>query len=781
MKFINIKSIIFIFCILFVCNSFSQEVEGGIVGETWIASAKKAEDLYKKLAYHDAIDLYKRLLKKKEDAKAEAQLGDCYRLIGDFKNADAAYTKAVAGADVAPETYLHQAEMKQILKDYDGAAAAYEKYLASTPNDVRAQNQLAACKNPAQFQQTANRYNISNLSINTKYFDFAPTYKTDGLYFSSDRDAEKAIGREHSWLGYTFFDMYYSKGEKTAFVKPSSIKKDGQGLYHDAAATFNSEGKVVYFTRNNSLKSKLSKSKDNVVKQGIFTADVDGKTWKNIKKFKYNNPEYDVAHPALSADGNTLYFASNMPGGKGGMDLSTCTKEGNDWSAPVNAEEFNTEGDEIFPSVDKNGTLYFASNGLGGLGGLDVFKSKLNSLDEFRKAQNIGAPINSSYDDFGVAFSKETNLGYFTSNRPEGKGSDDIWSFTDNGIDLEGVVVDALTKKPICKSDVEMLTNNINKGNRVTGCDGEFSYEVDVNKEYNFNVAADGYAPNNDVTATTKNVKPGETVMVTIPLVPIKPAGYLVKVVDKTTKKEIRNATVDVSSSTDITKYEQKITDNNGQVCYTILCGYDYLASSNAKGYNPNTQLFSSKEDCEKLVDCGQDGGKTAIVELERGADYDKFYDKDGNPIDSSTLYSGTLIELKDIYYDFDKWFIRKESEPQLNKVLKFMKENPDAIAEIGSHTDSRATDEYNNVLSQKRAQSVVDWLVKRGVSKNRLTAVGFGESKLRNDCSNDVKCSEYEHQRNRRTEFRIISGKVDVISLERLDMQVDPCTICPF
>ena len=232
MKFINIKSIIFIFCILFVCNSFSQEVEGGIVGETWIASAKKAEDLYKKLAYHDAIDLYKRLLKKKEDAKAEAQLGDCYRLIGDFKNADAAYTKAVAGADVAPETYLHQAEMKQILKDYDGAAAAYEKYLASTPNDVRAQNQLAACKNPAQFQQTANRYNISNLSINTKYFDFAPTYKTDGLYFASDRDAEKAIGREHSWLVSTFFDMYYSKGEKTAFVKPSSIKKDGQGLFN---------------------------------------------------------------------------------------------------------------------------------------------------------------------------------------------------------------------------------------------------------------------------------------------------------------------------------------------------------------------------------------------------------------------------------------------------------------------------------------------------------------------------------------------------------------------
>ncbi|HUM50870.1 MAG TPA: OmpA family protein, partial [Chitinophagales bacterium] len=593
--------------------------------------------------------------------------------------------------------------------------------------------------------------------------------------------AEKAIGREHSWLGTTFFDIYYTKGEKTAFVKPTSIKKYGQGKYHDAAATFNSEGKVVYFTRNNALKNKLSKSKDNVVKQGIFTADVDGKSWKNIKKFKYNNPEYDVAHPALSADGNTLYFSSNMPGGKGGMDLYKCTKEGNDWSAPVNVDEFNTEGDEIFPSVDKNGTLYFASNGLGGLGGLDVFKAKLNGVGEFRKAQNIGAPINSSYDDFGVAFGKETNVGYFTSNRTEGKGNDDIWSYTDNGIDLEGVVVDALTKKPICKSDVEMFANNITKGKRVTECDGEFMYEVDVNKEYNFNASADGYVPNNDVKATTKDVKPGETVLVTIPLVPVKPAGYLVKVVDKTSKKEIRGAVVDVSSQTDTAKYEQKTTGTDGNVCYTIFCGYDYIASANAKGYSPNTQAFSSKENCEQLVDCGQAGGETAIVELERGADYDKFYDKDGNPIDSSMLFAGTLIELKDIYYDFDKWYIRVESEPQLNKVLKFMMDNPDAKAEIGSHTDSRATDDYNNVLSQKRAQSVVDWLVKRGVSKSNLKAVGYGESKLRNNCTNDVKCSEYEHQRNRRTEFRIISGKVDVKSLERLDMQVDECKICPF
>lgn len=777
MKIPYIKSVIFFLSLLFIANTFAQEVEGGIVGETWIAGKKRAEEYYNKLAYHDAIALYNKLLKKKDDPKAQAQLADCYRLIGDYPKAAETYNKAIAAGNAEPETYLHQAQMLQITKDYKGAETAYKKYLQTNPNDTRAKNQLAAVQNPEQFNKS-NRYNVSNLSINTKYFDFAPTYYNDGLYFASDRDAEKAIGREHAWLGTTFYDLYYTKGEKLEFAKPSNVKKDGESKYHDAVPTFSNDGKTVYFTRNNYIDNKLKKSTDKVIKQGIYESVVDGNKWKDIKAFKYNNAEYDVAHPALTADGNTMYFSSNKPGGKGGMDLYVSQKNGSEWSEPVNLASLNTEGDELFPSVDKDGNLYFASNGLGGLGGLDVFRTtKGTSVASFNNPVNIGAPINSSYDDFGVAFSKESALGYFTSNRTEGKGSDDIWSFTDNGIFLEGVVVDALTNEPINKSNVEMLQNNISKGKSTTVEDGLFKFDVDPNKKYSFNASAENYTSNNDVTVDTKNAKPGETVKVKIPLTPIKPAGYTVQVIDKVSKKEIKYATVDVVSQTDINKYEQQITDEKGKTCYTILCGNEYLATANAKGYLATSKLFSTKDNCNQLVNCGEAGGQILVVELDRDPNSPNVYDENGNLVSDENL----AREIKDIYYDFDKWNIREESKTQLNKLLSFLKENPDAVVEISSYTDARATTEYNIQLSQKRAQSVVDWLLKNGVSKNKVKPVGYGESKLRNNCADGVQCSEYEHQRNRRTEFRVISGKVDVKSLERFDMQVDPCTVCPF
>jgi len=762
---------------MFFINAFSQEVEGGIVGETWIAGKKKAEQYYDKLAYHDAISLYERLLKKKEDPKAQAQLADCYRLTGDFQKAATAYNKAVTQGNTEPQTYLHQAEMLQITKDYKGAEEAYKKYLQTNPNNEQAANQLAAVQNPLQFSKS-NRYNITNLSVNTKYYDFAPTYFNDGLYFSSNRESKKAPKKEHTWLGTTYFDIYYAKGEKTDFEKASNIKKDGASKYHDAAATFTQDGKTVFFTRNNIIGKKVQKSSDQIVKQGIYESVVDGKKWKEAKAFKFNNPEYDVAHPSLSTDGNTLYFSSNKPGGKGGMDLYASQKNGSEFSEPVNLTALNTEGDELFPSVDKDGNLYFASNGFGGLGGLDIFRTtKTANANSFTTPINVGAPVNSSYDDFGVTFSKEPNIAYFTSNRTEGKGNDDIWTFTDNGIFLEGIVVDALTQQPINNSTTEMLQSSVSKGKSTTKEDGIFKYDVDPNKKYSFKASAENYADNNDVTVDTKDVKPGETVKVKIPLTPKKPAGYIVQVLDKVSKKQVKNATVDVASQTDINTYKQQITDTAGKVCYTILCGNDYLSTAGAQGYLPASQSFSTKNNCHKLVDCGKDGGETLVIELDRDPNAKGAFDENGNPINDADLSK----ELKDIYYDFDKWNVRLESEPELRRVMQFMMDNPDAIAEIGSFTDARATDEYNIQLSQKRAQSVVDWLTQRGIAKGRLRPVGYGETKPRNTCVDGVQCSEYEHQRNRRTEFRIIGGKIDIKSLERMDMHVDPCKVCPF
>lgn len=207
--------------------------------------------------------------------------------------------------------------------------------------------------------------------------------------------------------------------------------------------------------------------------------------------------------------------------------------------------------------------------------------------------------------------------------------------------------------------------------------------------------------------------------------------------------------------------------DEQGKICEEVRCDCDYIVVANAKDYLPGN-VTVSKDDKECTIDrkCGVNPKEVQVI-LDR--------------IPTGEETEGKEIELKDIYYDFDKWYIRPESEPQLRKLLVFMEENPDAIVEIGSHTDARAPFEYNIKLSQRRAQSVVDWLVARGVSRSRLKPKGYGETRPVNGCTDGVPCTEYEHQRNRRTTFRVIGKNIDLKSLERFDMQVDPCKVCPF
>jgi outer membrane protein OmpA-like peptidoglycan-associated protein len=280
--------------------------------------------------------------------------------------------------------------------------------------------------------------------------------------------------------------------------------------------------------------------------------------------------------------------------------------------------------------------------------------------------------------------------------------------------------------------------------------------------DYCFEASAEGYIPNKSVCATTKGVKPGETIFVKIPLERDEPTALSVLVRDKQTKEPVAMSKVVVTGScTGVSQNGE--SDEKGLSCYMVKCDCDYVAAANAKGYLPGSANGSTKDKCH--IKCGEDGEEMIIVELDKIPAVD----------------TGKYIELKNVYYDFDKWNIRPESEPQLNILLAFLKENANAIVEIASHTDSRAPYDYNMRLSQKRAQSVVDWLVAHGIEQSRLKPIGYGETKLRNGCSDGVKCSEYEHQRNRRTEFRVIGGDIDIKSLERFDMPVDPCKVCPF
>ncbi|MBK9487039.1 MAG: OmpA family protein [Chitinophagaceae bacterium] len=755
-----------------------QDIEGGGTKAPEIGGYSKAEKLYNALAYHEAIPLYESYLQKHDSARAMAHLGDCYRLTSRYDKAEYWYSKAVSKGDVEPKYKLYLAQMEQVNGKYEDAAKWYAKYKEEVPEDRRSTNEMKACSDYGQFLLSRDRYTVKNLSFNSGGYDFSSASYDGGLIFSSSRDSAKAISREHTWTGTEFFDMWYVKGDKTSFGKPQRLKGDAATKYHEGAVSFTGDSKKVYYTRNNYFNNKVKTSSDKIVKLKIYESDVDGRTWKNDKSFAFNNDEYSVGHPALTADGNTMYFVSDMPGGYGSTDIYVTKKEGETWSTPKNVgPDINTEGREMFPYVDKDGELYFSSDAHGGLGGLDIFRVKPNvKTGKWGKIRNIGAPINSSYDDFSLHYGTDKSYGYFTSDRPDGHGLDDIYTFTDDGIFLEGIVVDAETGEPICASKVLMKAkaDGSERGRVTTECDGEFEFNVVRNTDYQFSGSADGYNTNDSVTATTKGVGPGGKVFVKIPLTKKKNYAMSITVLGRTPKSPkdsagtliaLPNAKILLSSQCEgWTK--AFTTDANGKICEEVRCDCDYIVVANAKDYLPgSTSVLKDDKECVIDRKCGVNPKEVEVI-----LDAIPGGDEPGGP-----------IELKDIYYDFDKWYIRTESEGELGKLLGFMQENPDAIVEIGSHTDARAPFDYNIKLSQRRAQSVVDWLIARGVSKSRLKPKGYGETQPRNGCTDGVPCSEYEHQRNRRTEFRVVGGNINVKSLERFDMQVDPCKVCPF
>ncbi len=770
---------IFLMLLMFADNNLQAQVieGGGTEYANFGGSISKAEKLYRNMAYYEAIPVYEKYLKKNDSTRAMIELADCYRLTSQFDKAAAWYAKAVEKEDATPEAKLYLAQMLQITSKYEEAAKWYAEYKKEAPKDKRTINELQASLNHEDFLNNRIRYTIENLSFNSPGYDFSSTFFNNGLVFSSSRDSAKGIHREHTWTGTQFFDLWHVKGDKTSFEKPKRIKGEVTTKYHEAVTSFMPNKKEVYFTRNNIYNNKVKTDGEKVVKLNIYSSEVDGLKWNKDKPFQYNNNEYSVGHPALSADGEVLYFVSDMPGGYGQTDIYMSTLDGNSWSEPVNlGPGINTEGREMFPYVTQDGDLYIASDGHGGLGGLDIFKVKRSNKNKkvtWGDVRNVGAPINSSYDDFSFHFGSDNSYGYFTSNRPGGKGLDDIYSFTDEGVSLEGIVIDAETGEPICNSLVVMVEKELQdeKGRKITMCTGDFEFSVLKSTGYCFKASAEGYIANNDVCTKSKGVGPGGKVFVKIPLKKQRPVGLVVLVRDKQTKRPIDSALVTLTGSCNGIR-QNLITGNSGTVCDSIKCECNYIGAALAHGYLPGSNTISTVGRCDLLVKCGDQGGDTLVIELDRIAPNNE----DGIGFDPNTA-----IVLEDIYYDFDKWYIRKEAEKDLNKLLFFMKENPDAIVEIGSHTDARAPFNYNIKLSQRRAQSVVDWLASKGISKNRMIAKGYGETQLRNNCTDNVFCSEYDHQRNRRTEFRVIGGKINLKSLERFNFDVDPCLKCPF
>ncbi len=637
---------IFIFALVVFTagNAFSQKRD-----------IQRANKEFDKFAYIDAREIYLKVVEHGYvSAEILKKLGDTYYFNSDYTNAAQWYDKLVKQFpdETEPEYYYRAAQSLKSLGKYDESDALLNDYIAKGGNGLV----IKTYEDDPNYLKSkvfkARDFSLEKVGINTATSDFGPSfYGSDKIVYASagNTTGSKIV----EWTQEPSLDLFIADRAANGELSNSrSLGGDINTVYNESTATFSKDGMTVYFTRNTFIDGKkgLDKSKKfKTLRLSLYKATKTGEnTWTNIVELPFNSKEYSVAHPALSPDEKRLYFSSDMPGTLGMSDLWYVDILGNDkYGTPVNlGPSINTEARESFPFISENNNLYFSSDGRSGLGGYDIFVTPLDNHGKPGNITNLGAPANSSKDDFGFIINENDRIGYVTSNRGGDRGSidDDIYLVKEIcSITIQGKVFDKETKDPIPGAQVSLLDENN-------------------------------------------------------------------QLVSQTTAK------------------------NDGTYSFVGDCGTQYTVRGLKEGYNPY----------EKIIETPMLTGVVDVpLPLERIG-----------PCPPNDL--GCKLNLQPIYFDFDKSNIRPDAEIELAKILAAMREYPELIIHIESHTDSRGSDSYNLALSERRAQSTLKWLVGKGIDANRLTAKGYGETQLVNECSNGVPCTAEEHQLNRRSMFII-------------------------
>ncbi len=728
----------------------------------------KADHYYKHLSYSKAIDDYQRVVRKDPmNQHCVLRLADCYRLIKDYENSGKWYEHAMK-LPAIPDTILlfyGHALMQQ--GRFEEAQQVFDRYHYLRPADGRGDRFARGIDQLHRLMQDSIRYSVWHVPINTKASDFGVAPWQDGLIFASSRDDGSPFRRKFDWLNAPYLDLYFSHpkaidegsdetdlvedysaesakpetGLEHRWTKPVPLKGEVNTKYHESSLTYAKGSSIVWFTRNKWHEGEVGVSEKGHLLLDIYSAENDDNTFRNVQPFIHNSLDdnHSVTHPSISADGLTLYFTSDMPGGFGGKDIYKSVWNGLEWLTPENLGELvNTRGDEMFPFIHENGTLYFSSDGHPGFGHLDIFFCRTNSKK--LKVINLGYPINTSFDDFAFYLDSTEEHGYLSSNRPGGFGDDDIYEFSAIRPAVLITVIDSIARLPIENAEITMRNHLYDdEVTLLTDQNGEVFFKAD------FGVHFDG-------VCRTVEFADEQFQMNTIPQAGEIEFNYVVElynpppaitaiVIDRQTGQRLPGSNVEF-----IKLYSNDTTfrkaDRNGRFAIALDKNTYYQINVRHAGYLTYSDKVSTT--------LHSYSGDTII------------------PLDMQKIELNKPIVLENIHYDFDKWFIRPDAYPDLEMVAKLLKDNPTIKVELSSHTDSRGSDSYNVKLSHKRAMSARNHLVLYfGVDASRISAKGYGETMLVNHCSNGVVCPDPVHERNRRTEFRIV-GFIEGYDLEQ-------------
>ncbi len=525
---------------------------------------KRANEAFEKMSYLEAIKYFEKALSKGFDKNGLIRLADAYRLTNNSRKAAEVYSKVVGLNQILPINYFYfaQALMNQGL--YPEAAKWFDRYAKAVPQDPRGEKFAASCRTIESYFADTAEIRIRPFPHNSKVDDFSPVWYKGGILFSSSRSEGSVVESRYDWNGQPFLDLYYSKmtGEGEKFSRPVLIKGKLNTRFHEATCAWDSLNSLVYFTRNNFFEGKKTTDDNGIMNLKLFYADVPQTgPWTNVRSLPFNSDVYSIGHPAIMYGSESLLFISDKPGGFGGTDIYRANFSEDGWAEPVNlGPSVNTAGNEMFPYLTPDGLLYFSSDGLGGLGGLDVFYCDLNAKECI--PQNMGAPINSSADDFGFLMSGDHGWGMFSSNRLGGLGSDDIYLLKYEKPSWKGVVVDAVTKQPIQGVKVALHLPRINRQiTAETDPNGNVNLLLNRDVTYQLVAEADQYRAKR-MEISTYGAKKDDQLQDTIFME--RPSIIVVtKVLDVSTGFPITNAKVRIVGS-DMTMK----TDSAGEVTF---------------------------------------------------------------------------------------------------------------------------------------------------------------------------------------------------------------------
>jgi outer membrane protein OmpA-like peptidoglycan-associated protein/tetratricopeptide (TPR) repeat protein len=734
----TIKILITLFAFSTLINLNAQAISG---------DEKDGDDAAQKFMLDKAIKSYKKELETNpRNYKVSEKLANVLLIIDPNSNeALKLLSEANNSGFMSSRAKLRYAQMLSSKGTFKEASEVYNNFFTESQADAKLTN-----INEEYFQSIATpnkSIKIRNVGeLNSRQADFSPIfYRNRSILYITTSKNRQGSGFKLVETNYDMFtDVFVAEGNKSYnFQQGKPFFKKMDQSYMQGPMTFTKDYGVMYLTRtnyeNNKNKTVVASDKK-TVNLKIFRVTYSGSLdeWTDVTEIKLNSApnadDYSYAHPALSPNDDELIFASNMPGGFGGTDLWKVRRVGMGWGTPENlGPKINTPGEEKFPYIAADGTLFFASDGLPGLGGLDIFKAKFAN-EEYETPENLGNPINTKDDDFGFIIDKDNKEGFFSSNRNGGIGNDDIYHWKSVDIMLTVKVIDAKTKNPI--ESAKIAAECINKPDITTNKDGEYKTSMMASKLCSLNVSKEGYKKN---TAVLKNFNETKIVVVQLEEDLSPTTKFVVSVKDCQTGELLPDANVtlkQMSSGDEVGAF----TKANG----TLKVGGIALNDEY------QVRIFKVNQDGTRYL-AKTESVRTRPENINQNVNIDVCLEK---------IEKNKVFKIDNIYFDVNKWNIRPDAANELEKVVRIMYENPTLVIEMGSHTDCRGSDQANLVLSQKRAQSSMEYIASRGVERNRLSFRGYGETMPVNNCRCITKndCSEYEHQMNRRTEFKVIN-----------------------